>query len=115
MATESSTRKMGDIDIVEISGRLGLGNTLLSIERTILELIEQGSRRLVIYIPGLTSIDSAAVGTLLGCGAQMEQKEGKLRIAGAQGGVARAFEMMHMARVAAVDPDLDTACRNLEP
>jgi len=114
MDTESSTRKMGGIDIVEISGRLSLGNTLLSIERTILDLIEQGSRRLVIHIPALTSIDSAAVGTLLGCSAQMEQKEGKLRIAGAQGGVARSFEMMHMARVAALDPDLDTACRNLE-
>jgi len=114
MITESTTRKIGNVDIVDISGRLSLGNTLLSIETAILNLIEQGSRRLVINIPGLTSIDSAGVGMLMGCSGQMEQAQGKLRIAGAQGGVARTFEVVHMDRVAAMDADIDTACRALE-
>jgi hypothetical protein len=38
MIAESNTRKVGDVDIVDISGRLSLGNTLLSIERSILHL-----------------------------------------------------------------------------
>ncbi len=113
MITESSTRKIGGVDIVDISGRLSLGNTLLSIERSILNLIEQGSRRLVINVPGLTSIDSAGIGMLIGCSGQMEQAQGKLRIAGAQGPVARTFEVVHIDRVAAVDVDVDTACRAL--
>jgi anti-anti-sigma factor len=114
MITESTTRKIGEVDIVDISGRLSLGNTLLSIERSILNLIEQGSRRLVLNIPGLISIDSAGIGMLMGCSGQMEQKQGKLRIAGAQGRIARTFEVVHMDRVAALDADLDTACRALE-
>jgi anti-anti-sigma factor len=114
MVTESTTRKLGEIDIVDISGRLSLGNTLLSIETSILNLIQQGSRRLVLNVAGLISIDSAGVGMLMGCSGQMEQKHGKLRIAGAQGGVARTFEVVHMDRVASLDADLDTACRNLE-
>jgi anti-anti-sigma factor len=114
MITESTTRKLGDIDIVEVSGRLSLGNMLLSIERSILNLIEHGSRRLVIDVSNLAAIDSAGVGMLMGCSAQMEQEHGKLRIAGAQGTVARTFEVVHLDRVAALDADLDTACRNLE-
>jgi anti-anti-sigma factor len=114
MIAESSTRKMGDVDIVDISGRLSLGNTLLSIERSILSLIEQGCRRLVINVPALISIDSAGIGMLMGCSGQMEQVQGKLRISGAQGAVARTFEVIHMERVAAVDLDVDTACRALE-
>ncbi len=114
MITETSTRKIGDVDIVDIAGRLSLGNTLVSIETAILNLIEQGSRRLVINIPGLTAIDSAGVGMLMGCSGQMEQAHGKLRIAGAQGAVARTFEVVHMDRVAAVDVDVDTACRARE-
>ena len=113
MITESTTRKIGEIDIVDISGRLSLGNTLLSIERSIVNLIEQGSRRLVINVTGLTSIDSAGIGMLMACSGLMEQKHGKLRISGAQGGVARTFEVVHIGRVAALDGDLDTACREL--
>jgi anti-anti-sigma factor len=114
MITESNIRKIGEVDVVDISGRLSLGNTLLSIERSIQNLIEQGSRRLVLNISGVTSIDSAGIGMLMGCSGQMEQQHGKLRIAGAQGTVARSFEVVHMDRVAALDPDLDTACRNVE-
>src|SRR5580704_17489185 len=114
MITETSTRKIGDVDIVDIAGRLSLGNTLVSIETAILNLIEQGSRRLVISIPGLTSIDSAGFGMLMGCSGHMEQAQGKLRIAGAQGPVARAFEVVHRDRVAGVDADVDAACLALE-
>ena len=114
MSTESGTRKMGDVDIVEISGRLNFGNALADIENSILKLIDEGSRRLVINVPGLTAIDSAGIGMLMGCSAKMQQKQGKLRIAGARGGVARTFETMHMDRVAALDADVDAACRALD-
>ena len=112
--TESVTRKIGDIDVVEISGRLDFGSTLASIEKSILDLIEQGTRKLVINVPGLTGIDSAGVGMLMACSGQMSQNHGKLRIAGAQGGVARTFEVIQLGRVAPVDTDLDAACRALE-
>jgi anti-anti-sigma factor len=111
---ESSTRKLGEIDIVDIFGRLSHGDTLVSIENSILNLIEQGSRRLAINIAGLASIDSAGIGMLMALSGTMEQKQGKLRIAGAQGGVARHLEVVHMNRVAALDADLDAACRALE-
>jgi len=113
MITESGTRKMGDVDIVDISGRLNFGSALSEIESAILKLIEEGSRRLVINVPGLTAIDSAGVGMLMGCRGKMEQKQGKLRIAGAKGGVARTFEVMHMETLAALDADVDAACRAL--
>jgi anti-sigma B factor antagonist len=113
MIAEFKTRKMGEIDIVEISGRLNLGNTLQSIETSILKMIEQGSRRMAINLAALDSIDSAGIGMLIACSAQMEQKEGELRVAGAHGVVARIFETVHLGRVAALDADLDTACRNL--
>jgi len=114
MITESNTRKIGEIDIVDISGRLNIGHVLQTIEQSILDLIAQGSRRLVINVAGLTSIDSAGIGMLMACSGQMEQQHGKLRITGAQGGVARTFEVVRMDRVAALDVDVDTACRALQ-
>lgn len=113
MITETGTRRVGDIDIVDISGRLNFGSALAEIENSILKLIEAGSRRLVINVPGLTAIDSAGIGMLMGCSGKMGQKQGKLRIAGAKGGVARSFAVMRMDAFAALDADVDAACRAL--
>jgi anti-sigma B factor antagonist len=114
MLTEYHVRTIEpDIDLIDISGRLNMGNTLQALENSILGLIEKGSRKLVVNLTQLSFIDSAGIGVLISCNGQMEQNRGKIRFAGAQGFVARTFQVVHMRRVAALDPDVDTACRNL--
>ena len=114
MITETSTRVVEpDITVVSIAGRLSLGNTLGSLEASIKRLAEEGSRRVVIDLTGLNFIDSAGIGMLIGCTGQMEQCGGRFRIAGAHGTVARAFDIVHMNRIAALDPDVESACRNI--
>jgi anti-anti-sigma regulatory factor len=54
MITETKTRRVDpDITILEISGRLNLGNSLLSIESALRRLVEEGVRKLVVDIAGL--------------------------------------------------------------
>lgn len=101
------------ITIVEISGRLTLGNALTYAETSVKRLIGDGSRKMVIDLAGLTSIDSAGVGMLISCGGEMEHAGGALRVAGAQGAVAKTFEIVHMDRIVALDADVESACRNL--
>jgi anti-anti-sigma factor len=101
------------ITVVEISGRLTLGNALQSLENSVRRLIEEGSRKLIFDLAGLTSIDSAGLGMLVGTNGIMEQSGGQVRIAGAQGTVAKSFDVVHLDRVIALDPDCDTACGKL--
>jgi anti-sigma B factor antagonist len=114
MITETKTRQVeGDITIFEIAGRLSLGNTLMSVESAVKRLIEGGSRRMVLEVSNLEFIDSAGIGTLLSCAGQMEKDGGRMRIAGAKGRVKHAFEIVHLDRVAPIDPDIETACQTL--
>ena len=114
MITETKTRRLEpDLTVVEISGRLSLGNSLLSLETSLQRLIAEGSRKLVIDLAGLSYIDSAAIGVLAACSGQMEQSGGRVRIAGAQGLVAKTFALVHMDRIAPLDADVQTACRHL--
>ncbi len=101
------------ITVVEISGRLTLGNALTYAETSVKRLIGDGSRKIVIDLAGLTSIDSAGVGMLISCGGEMEQAGGALRVAGAHGPVAKTFEIVHMGRIVALDTDVESACRIL--
>jgi len=115
MITETKTRQVEpDITVFEIMGRLSLGNTLISIETAIKRLIEAGTRRLVLDVSELESIDSAGIGTLVSCAGQMEKDGGRVRIAGAKGRVKHAFEIVHIDRIAPIDPDVDAACQAIQ-
>jgi anti-sigma B factor antagonist len=113
MIIGAKTRRIEpDITVVEISGHLNLGNNLVSIENLIKRLIAEGARKMVVDLGELSYIDSAGIGMLVGCNGQMDGTGGLLRIAGAQGSVAKVFELVHMHRIARLDPDLGAACRS---
>lgn len=110
MITETKTRKLEpDITVFEISGRLNLGNSLISIESGIRRLIDLGTRKLIVDVTDVTYIDSSGIGMLVACAGHMEQSKGRLRIAGANGPVAKAFEVVHMERIAPLDGTIDAA------
>jgi anti-sigma B factor antagonist len=114
MITESKTRQIEpDITVVEISGRLGMGNVLVSIESAVRRLIEEGARKLIVDLAGLNHIDSAGMGALMACGGLIEQKGGRMRVAGARGVVAKAFDIIHMDRIVGLNADVESACRAL--
>jgi anti-sigma B factor antagonist len=102
-----------DLTVVELTGHLNLGNELMTVENAVKRLIEGGARKLVIDVTKLEYIDSAGIGMLVACNGQIERAGGKMRVAGAQGTVARAFEIVHLDRITSLDADVDAAVRNL--
>jgi anti-sigma B factor antagonist len=110
---ETKTEQIGDVTVVEISGRLHLGNSLSYAENSINRLIDGGTRKLVIDLTRLEYIDSSGLGMLIFCGGRMEQIGGKMRVAGAAGGVAHVFEVAQASRILQFDADLASACSNL--
>jgi anti-sigma B factor antagonist len=102
-----------DITVVELSGRMNLGNNLMSIETLIKRVIEEGAKKLVIDVTELSYTDSAGIGMLVGCTGLIEKNGGRMRIAGPRGAVSKVFEMVHMHRIVPLDADVDSACRNL--
>jgi anti-sigma B factor antagonist len=111
---QSKTRKVEpDLTVVELSGHLNLGNELMSAENALKRLIDEGARKLVIDVSKLEYIDSAGIGMLVACNGQMDRAGGQMRVAGAQGTVAKSFEVVHMDRITSLDADVDAALSNL--
>ena len=110
----SNTRRIEpDLTVVELTGHLNLGNELMTVEAAVKRLIQDGARKLVVDVTKLDYIDSAGIGMLVGCNGQMDRAGGKMRVAGAQGAVAKAFGVVHMDRITSLDPDVDASLRNL--
>ena len=102
-----------DLTVVELTGHLNLGNELMSLEAAVKRAIHEGARKLVIDVTKLEYIDSAGIGMLVACNGQIDRAGGKMRVAGAQGTVAKAFDVVHMDRIMSLDADVDTALGNL--
>ena len=102
-----------DVTVVELTGHLNLGNELMSLEAAVKRVIQEGARKLVIDVTRLDYIDSAGIGMLVGCNGQITRAGGKMRVAGAQGTVAKAFEVVHMGLIMPLDADVDAALGHL--
>ena len=102
-----------DVTIVELNGHLNLGNTLISIESSVKRLIDEGARKLVIDVTGLNYVDSAGIGMLVSCTGHMEKSGGRMRVAGAHGAVAKAFDVVHLHRITPLDTDVALACGSI--
>ena len=67
MITQATSRQVEpDITVVTITGRLNLGNTLMSLENDLRKQIQNGARKIAFDLTGLDYIDSAGIGMLVG-------------------------------------------------
>ena len=90
-----------------------MGATLISLEDELKKRVDGGSRKLVLDLSGLSYIDSSGIGTIVMCAGRMKQAGGRMRVAGANGVVARTFEVVRLSVVVPQDSDVKTACAAL--
>lgn len=65
MSVKLTPHKKGDVIIVDVSGRLTLGESTSALRTMMRELVEGGSRRIVLNMAEVTYIDSSGIGELV--------------------------------------------------
>jgi anti-sigma B factor antagonist len=65
MAFSLNTRKAGDVVIVDMSGRLSIGEAVLLLRTTMRRFIEDGSLKFILNLGNVNHIDSAGLGELI--------------------------------------------------
>jgi len=107
------TRKLvgADITVLVLEGRLTLGQGSLQLEDLIRGLAEEGIRKVVLDLGGLTYMDSAGMGAIAKSAVTLVQVGGTLRLAGAGERVASALSITQLDRIVSLFPDLDSALR----
>jgi anti-sigma B factor antagonist len=65
MSINLTTHKNGDVTIVDASGRLTLGEGTSDLRKRMRELVEGGSRKIVLNLADVSYIDSSGIGELV--------------------------------------------------
>lgn len=89
------------IEILTLNGRLTLGRELQNLEWTVEELIKSQKNRVVIDMAGVSFIDSAGIGILVGCHGSLTRAGGDLRLAAV---TERVLEVFSVTRVDSILP-----------
>jgi anti-sigma B factor antagonist len=80
VACTARVRHEGDVAIVDLSGRITLGDGWGTLRDTVKRLISQGDRLVLLNMKDVSYIDSAGLGELVGSYATMTNQGGQMKL-----------------------------------
>lgn len=80
MNIRTSTRQVGGVTIVGISGRIVLGEESASLRDLIRDLLNHGRKKILLKLGAVDHIDSAGLGSLVGASASVRKQGRELKL-----------------------------------
>ena len=80
MSLNLNIREDSGVTVIEISGRLTLGEVATRVTDEVRRLLAEGKKRLLIDLAGLTNMDSSGLGLLVSAYATVNREGGQLRL-----------------------------------
>ena len=103
-------QKHGRINIVEISGKLIIGQGDVLLRAKLQEMLDAGERHFVFDMTGVSYMDSAGLGAVVACAKRARDREGLLKVVTLpQGKADTLFTVTGLNRVFEVFGDRDSA------
>ncbi|MGH9396907.1 MAG: STAS domain-containing protein [Terriglobia bacterium] len=80
MSMKAKTRRVDSVSIVDISGRITLGDDLAELRQLIRSLLAQGQKSILLNLADVTYIDSSGIGELVSGFTAASNQGGSLKL-----------------------------------
>lgn len=80
MSLKAAVRRVGDVSIVDLAGRITLGEGSGLVRNTIKELVNSGQKNILVNLNDVSYIDSAGLGELVGAYASVTNMAGNIKL-----------------------------------
>ena len=80
MSLVVATRQMGDVTIMDVSGRITLGEGSSTLRNAIRAMAAEGHKKMVVNLAEVTYIDSSGLGVLVSALATLANQGGQLKL-----------------------------------
>jgi anti-sigma B factor antagonist len=98
-------RIVGDVAIIEITGRVTLGEGAAVLRDKVHSLLHQGRTKLLLDLSGVDYLDSAGLGEILATFATVRRQSGSLKLLGLTG---RIRDLLSITKLLTVFETFDT-------
>jgi anti-sigma B factor antagonist len=109
---QASARQDGEIAIVDITGRITLGEGNVILREIVAELVNQGNKYVVLNMTEVDHLDSAGIGELVRTHTTMRKQGGQMKLVNPNARVQDLFKMTLLSGVFDVQPDESTAVKS---
>ena len=121
-----AVRARDDVSIIELTGEFTIGNAgiaqpldlrgrrLSDLGLTLHRVLEQGGRKIVLDLGGVTFLDSAGLGELISCKKRTAEKGGDIRLLRPNGKVRDMLEMLSLNRMFRIFDDESAALASFD-
>jgi anti-sigma B factor antagonist len=80
MALQGTCREMGEVAIIDFSGKITLGEGSSTLRKTVRELLDQGKRKILLNLSDVDYIDSSGIGEMVSAYTTVRSAQGELKL-----------------------------------
>ena len=73
-------RQAGDVTILDMDGRITIGEGSVALRSAVRRLLEEGKKNLLLNLAGVSYIDSSGIGELVSCYTAINKEKGQLKL-----------------------------------
>ena len=101
MALTAKTRNVGNITIVDLDGRITLGESTGVLRDTLRSLVNQGNKNIVLNLERVSYVDSSGLGELVGAYTTIANQGGALKLLNLQ---SKTNDLMQITKLHTIFP-----------
>jgi anti-sigma B factor antagonist len=81
VSAKLTVREAGDVVVVDVSGRITLGDASLALQQHMRDMVTQGHLKIVLNLAGVSFMDSAGIGELVSGYVSVTHNHGHVKLA----------------------------------
>jgi len=110
---QTTARQVGDIAVLEISGRITLGEGNVMLREIVRELLDKGNKKIVLDLDEVQYVDSSGIGELVKTHTTVRNRGGQLRLVNMSKRVNDLLQMTRLSSVFDIERDEASALASL--
>lgn len=96
---KSAVRQSGDVAVVDLSGKITIGEGDVVLRDRVHALLEEGKKRILLNLEKVSYMDSAGIGELVACYKRAREKGGTLKLLKPSGKVQDLLQLTKLEEV----------------
>ncbi len=96
---KATVRKLGRVAVVDIAGKITIGEGDVLLREKVQELLDAGESRILLNLEKVKYMDSAGIGELVACYKRAKDKEGTVKLLNPSGKVYDLLQLTKLEEV----------------
>lgn len=94
-----SIRRIGNVSVVDISGKITIGEGDVVMREKVQELLELDEKQIILNLEKVSYMDSAGIGELVACYKRAKEKDGTVKLLNPSGKVYDLLQLTKLEEV----------------